>query len=156
MTIDEICTGLRNVDLPDARFQNIEISPLLILIDDSYNANLESTLAALDYLNAFSGSGNKIFILGDMLELGKHSKKLHQSISPLINKSKIDKVFVKGNKVISLFKKLTKSKKGGILYNNSQIIELIKNRLNNNDYLMIKASNATGFNRIVQDLKGQK
>ena len=53
-----------------------------------------------------------------------------------------------------MFKKLTKSKKGGILYNNSQIIELIKNRLNNNDYLMIKASNATGFNSIVNNLKG--
>ena len=35
-----------------------------------------------------------------MLELGIHSKKLHQSISPIINKTKIDKVFVKGNKAI--------------------------------------------------------
>ena len=91
-----------------------------------------------------------------MLELGIHSKKLHQSITPLINKSQIDKVFVKGNKVISIFEKLKKSKKGGILHSKSQIIELIKNKLNNNDYLMIKASNATGFNRIVPDLKGQK
>ena len=33
--------------------------------------------------------------------------------------------------------------------NNSQIIDLIKNDLNNNDYLMVKASNATGFNKIV-------
>ena len=91
-----------------------------------------------------------------MLELGSHSKKLHESIAPLINQTKIDKVFVKGKNVISIFKKLSKSKKGGILHNNSQIIELIKNQLNNNDYLMIKASNATGFNRIVKDLKGQK
>ena len=55
---------------------------------------------------------------------------------------------------MSIFKKLSKSKKGGVLHNKSQIIELIKNKLDNNDYLMIKASNATGFNRIVQDLKG--
>ena len=89
-----------------------------------------------------------------MLELGKHSKKLHQSIAPLINKTKIDKVFVKGNYVNSIFRKLSKSKKGGILYSKSQIIELIKNELNINDYLMIKASNATGFNHIVKDLKG--
>ena len=89
-----------------------------------------------------------------MLELGSYSKKLHQSIVPLINKTKIDKVFVKGKNVISIFKKLSKLKKGGILYSKSQIIELIKNQLNNNDYLMIKASNATGFNKIVKDLKG--
>ena len=89
-----------------------------------------------------------------MLELGSYSQKLHQSIVPLINKTKIDKVFVKGKNVISIFKKLSKSKKGGILYSKSQIIKLIKNQLNNNDYLMIKASNATGFNIIVKDLKG--
>ena len=49
---------------------------------------------------------------------------------------------------------ISKHKKGRILYNNSQIIELIKNDLNNNDYLMVKASNATGFNKIVKNLKG--
>ena len=89
-----------------------------------------------------------------MLELGIHSKKLHQSIAPLINKTKINKVFVKGNNIISTFKKLSNSKKGRILYRKAEIIKLIKNHLNNNDYLMIKASNATGFNRIVKDLKG--
>ena len=36
----------------------------------------------------------------------------------------------------------------------SNINELIKKDLNNNDYLMIKASLATGFNDIVKDLKG--
>jgi len=47
-----------------------------------------------------------------------------------------------------------KPKKVRILLNNSQIIELIRKDLNNNDYLMIKASLATGFNDIVKDLKG--
>ena len=149
-----------NFQIPKGRgdFFNLKINKKNInLIDESYNSNpLSLKSAILNYDKISSKNKKRYLLLGDMLELGKHSKKLHQSISPLINKSKIDKVFVKGNKVISMFKKLTKSKKGGILYNNSQIIELIKNRLNNNDYLMIKASNATGFNRIVQDLKGQK
>ena len=88
-----------------------------------------------------------------MLELGNHSKKLHRSIAPIINQTDVNKVYVKGNKVVYLFEKLTKFKKGKILYNKSQIIDLIRNDLNNNDYLMIKASNATGFNKIVSDLK---
>ena len=53
-----------------------------------------------------------------------------------------------------MFKKLSKSKRGQIFHDKSQIIELIRNDLNNNDYLMIKASNATGFNKIVKDLRG--
>ena len=35
-----------------------------------------------------------------MLELGKHSKKLHQSIAAIINKTNIDKVFIKGHNEI--------------------------------------------------------
>ena len=83
-----------------------------------------------------------------------HSRKLHNSIVPIINKTNIDKVYVKGKDVSGIFNKISKSKKGKILNNKSQIIELIKKDLDNNDYLMVKASNATGFNKIVRDIKG--
>ena len=53
-----------------------------------------------------------------------------------------------------IYKKISNSKKGKILINNSQIDDLIKNDIKNNDYLMIKASLATGFNKIVNELKG--
>ena len=89
-----------------------------------------------------------------MLELGSHSRRLHRSIAPIINHSKIDKVFVKGKMAPIIFKNILKAKKGRILLNKSQIIELIRKDLNNNDYLMIRASLATGFNEIVKNLKG--
>ena len=125
------------------------------LIDESYNSNpLSLKSAILNYDKIDKKDSKKYLLIGDMLELGSHSKKLHQSIAPIINRTKIDKVFVKGKNVVFIFNKLSKHKKGRILYNNSQIIELIKNDLNNNDYLMVKASNATGFNKIVENLKG--
>ena len=125
------------------------------LIDESYNSNpLSLKTAILNYDKINSKKSKKYLLLGDMLELGNHSKKLHQSIAPIINKTKIDKVFVKGNKATFIFDNLLRHKKGRILYSKSQIINLIKNDLNNNDYLMIKASNATGFNKIVKDIKG--
>ena len=89
-----------------------------------------------------------------MLELGSHSKKLHQLIAPVINKTKIDKVFIKGHYMKYMFEKLSNSKKGRVLTNKSQIIDLIRNDLNNNDSLMVKASNATGLNKIVKEIKG--
>ena len=46
------------------------------------------------------------------------------------------------------------AKRGKVFKTNSQMIKFIKNELNNNDYLMVKASNATGFNKIVNELKG--
>ena len=127
----------------------------LNLIDESYNSNplsLKSSILNFDKIQI--NKGKKYLLLGDMLELGKHSKKLHQTIGKIINNTKIDKVFVKGNKVLFIYNSISKKKKGRILNDNSQIIDLIKNDLNNNDYLMVKASNATGFNKIISKIKG--
>jgi len=127
----------------------------LNLIDESYNSNpLSLKSAILNYDKIDTNKSKKYLLIGDMLDLGNHSKKLHESIIPLINRTKIDKVFVKGSKVSSIFNKISQLKKGRILNNKYQIIEMIRNDLNDNDYLMIKASNATGFNKIVNELKG--
>ena len=147
-----------NFKVPNGRgdISKIKIkNKYLNLIDESYNSNpLSLKSAILNYDKIKLKNSKKYLLLGDMLELGKHSKKLHKSIGLIINRTKIDKVFVKGKNVLSTFNLLSKSKRGRILNNKSQIIELIKNDLNNNDYLMIKASNATGFNKIVKDLRG--
>jgi murE/murF fusion protein len=127
----------------------------LNLVDESYNSNpLSLKSAILNFDKIKINKEKKYLLLGDMLELGKHSKRLHQTIATIINNTKIDKVFVKGNEVLFTYNSVSKKKKGRVLNNNSQIIDLIKNDLNNNDYLMIKASNATGFNKIISDIKG--
>ena len=129
----------------------------LNLIDESYNSNpLSLKSAILNFDKIKINKGKKYLLLGDMLELGKHSKKLHQSIGKIINDTKLDKIFVKGRKVLSTYNSISKKKKGRVLKNNSQIIDLIKNDLNNNDFLMVKASNATGFNKIINNIKGSK
>ena len=149
-----------NFKTPDGRgdISKIKITNKnLNLIDESYNSNpLSLKSAILNYDKLELKKSKKYLLLGDMLELGKHSKKLHKSISKIINKSKIDKVFVKGSKVLSIFDSILESKKGRIIKNNSQIIDLLKNDLNNNDYIMVKASNATGLNKVMNDLKGLK
>ena len=110
--------------------------------------------AILNYDKVKTKNAKKYLILGDMLELGSHSKKLHESLSPVINRSNIDKVFVSGKEIFHLYNRISKSKKGSVLKNKLQIKELIERNLDNNDFLMIKASNATGFNKIVRELKG--
>jgi MurE/MurF fusion protein len=129
----------------------------LNLIDESYNSNpLSLKSAILNFDKIKSNKSKKYLLLGDMLELGKYSKKLHQSIGKIINESKIDKVFVKGHKVLFTFNSISKLKRGRILNNDLEIINLIKNDLNNNDYLMVKASNATGLNEMINKIRGLK
>ncbi len=127
----------------------------LNLIDESYNSNplsLESAILNFDKIK--NKKSKKFLLLGDMLELGRHSQKLHKSIASIINQTQIDKVFVKGREVLTIFNSISKLKRGKILNNNFEIIDLIKNELNNNDYLMVKASNATGLNNLVNNFKG--
>ena len=65
-------------------------------------------------------------ILGDMLELGGHSKVLHRKITPIINSSKIDKVHIIGNHIRETYKNITNKKKGLILKERTEINDLIK------------------------------
>ena len=88
----------------------------------------------------------KYLVLGDMLELGQKSRKYHEEISKVINNSDIDKVFVMGKQTIFTFKILNKNKRGNILQNIEDIDLNLRSIISNNDYLMIKGSNATGLN----------
>ena len=88
-----------------------------------------------------------------MLELGKHSLKQHRLISKIVNKTKINQVYVIGKYIKETFKGLKSNKKAKILNDKFNIINLINDNLNNNDYLMIKGSNSTGLHKITNDLK---
>ena len=81
-----------------------------------------------------------------MLELGKKSEILHKRVSEVINKSDIDKVFIKGNKTLTTFKNINKSKRGNIFQQEEDVDYTFNNIISNNDHLMIKGSNATGLN----------
>ena len=119
----------------------------IFLVDETYNSNPLSLKVAIEnYDRIETKNSEKYLILGDMLELGKHSLKQHKSISKIINKTEINKVFVIGKYIKKTFEGLKENKKAGILSKKKDIIKLIKNNLNNNDYLMIKGSNATGLN----------
>ena len=99
---------------------------------------------------------DKYLILGDMLELGKFSKALHKQVAKIINKTSIKKVYVIGNHIKETFHGINRKKRGRILRNKDEIYELIKNDLNNNDHLMIKASNSTGLNKVANNIKKGK
>ena len=87
-----------------------------------------------------------------MLELGKHSKKLHLTMAKEINKTSINNVCVIEKDIRETFKKLIKIKRI-YLKNDSQLDHLINNKLKNGDYLMIKGSNSTGLFNYVSKLK---
>ncbi len=116
-------------------------------IDESYNANPLSVKNAIKKLSLIKKENfKKYLILGDMLELGSKSRKFHEDLSQVINNSDIDKVFIKGKKTLFTYKHINKDKRGNILQNIEDIDFSLSKMISNNDYLMIKGSNATGLN----------
>ena len=124
------------------------------LFDESYNSNPLSLKFALNKLNKLNTkSKRKFMLLGDMLELGKHSKKLHIEVADIINNTSIDKVYVYGNEVIETFNKIRPQKRGRILNSKKDILNFMINDIKNGEFLMIKGSNSTGLYKICQILK---
>ena len=127
------------------------------LIDESYNANPLSVKNAIKNFDLIKKQNfKKYLLLGDMLELGKKSEILHKNLSKVINKSDIDKVFVKGSKSLTTFKNIHKDKRGNIFQQEEDVDFTLNNIIANNDYIMIKGSNATGLNNLSKKMiKGQ-
>jgi len=121
----------------------------ITIIDDTYNANLESCIAAIDYLNAFSGSGRKILVLGDMLELGNASTSQHEKLGSKCSEANLDAVFTIGKRTLS-----TQSTIHGVPinlhYNNSgDLISSLKSQLQDNDKILFKGSRGMKMERII-------
>ena len=79
LSLDEISAGLTNAKLTSGRLRRY-LSHGLTVIDDTYNANPESVIAALETLASLPGSGRRIAALGMMAELGEHAVEAYPRI----------------------------------------------------------------------------
>ncbi len=76
--------------------QNIEQHGPYTVIADCYNASPDSMRAALQVLKEMKSSGRKVAVLGDMLELGELSRKLHEIVGDMASISGADQIFCYG------------------------------------------------------------
>lgn len=96
MSPKDIINGMGKIKPPKMRLEFKEIAGISI-IDDTYNANPLSMANALDTLAVFKSSGKKIFVCGDMLELGESGPVYHRELGKKIAAIKIDRLITIGN-----------------------------------------------------------
>ncbi len=75
---EDVLAALADFALPGARWRRVERGGITF-IDDTYNANPDAMVAALDTLASLPG-GRKVAVLGDMFELGAQSAELHRKV----------------------------------------------------------------------------
>ena len=79
VSAEKCAERLAGFSLPGARWRRTERWGA-VFIDDSYNANPDSMIAALDAFAAIPCEGRRIAVLGDMFELGENASALHRKV----------------------------------------------------------------------------
>lgn len=100
--LKQIQIGLLESPIIPGRLESIKLNKNIILINDTYNANVASTIIAIKILEKMPGY--KILVIGDMAELGEKSILYHKIIGNIVNVSNIDYVFSFGKYSYEIFK----------------------------------------------------
>ena len=151
--INLIRKGIQEFELTKKRMDIQRIRNNIKIINDSYNASYDSTRAVLKHLRYTEGN-KKIAVLGDMLELGEYSEELHRMVGKEITKHKIDVLITIGNdsKYIADEAKINKDNIY-VCSNNQEAYEILENILEENDVVLLKASNLLNLSEILEMLK---
>jgi UDP-N-acetylmuramoyl-tripeptide--D-alanyl-D-alanine ligase len=137
------------------RFRLMHEDGPFLLIDESYNANPSSMRAALALLAhaAPVGSGRRIAVLGDMLELGEQAAALHAELAEPLAAAKADLVFLAGPLMKSLWQALPDRCRGAYAEQADALGPILSRALRPGDVVMVKASAGTRLKPIVETLK---
>jgi UDP-N-acetylmuramoyl-tripeptide--D-alanyl-D-alanine ligase len=153
----EIQRGLAECQPPKMRMQFWEANGVRVL-DDCYNANADSMIAALETLCDLPLQGRRVAVLGDMAELGAQSEAAHREVGRHAAKLQIGQLFTVGNRSAVTAQA---ARDAGL----TRVIEFpdveaavraVKNFLKTGDVVLLKASRSTRLERITETLKAEK
>lgn len=132
--------ALANMRPAPGRLEPIRIGGLLIL-NDTYNANPVSMKMAIDLLGSIDRPA--IAVLGDMLELGKKSRQLHEDIGSYARRS-VDQLLTYGRQ--------SEHYGGRHFTEGNELLRYLCDNLTGNEVILFKASRALRYERFVHGL----
>jgi len=137
----------------------MEVVPLKggeTLINDAYNANPYSMEVALETLVEVKGKGRAIAVLGDMLELGNFEKEAHEQLGERMSELAIDFLLALGKDaplvVESAIRHGFPIERTRIVESHSEAISLLRQMLENGDWILVKGSRRMAMEKIVEGL----
>jgi UDP-N-acetylmuramoyl-tripeptide--D-alanyl-D-alanine ligase len=156
MALDEISTALSQTN-SQLRLVAVKTDSGALILDDTYNATPESTIAALDLLSELDGQ--KIAVLGDMLELGEYEEighvqvgeKAAQVVNHLITVGEKGRIIAKTAKQKGLAPLAVTCVKDALA-----AADLLRYNLKTNDIVLVKGSHGLRMDRISTILEASK
>ena len=153
ITWGEIVNGLQN-SRSQLRLVAVHTANGALLLDDSYNASPESTLAALNLLDEMDG--RKVAVLGDMLELGQYAQQGHHMVG--VRAAEVADQLVTVGELGNLIAQSARdaglpARKIHSVTDVPQAVEVLQGLLNSGDVALIKGSHGLRMDRIVSALE---
>jgi UDP-N-acetylmuramoyl-tripeptide--D-alanyl-D-alanine ligase len=126
------------------------------IIDESYNANPDTMLQSIKNLENIKVKNNKkIIILGTMNELGNNSYKIHYKLLQQLDATIFKFVILCGEFFELSVKNLNPNNEFIHFKNTNKIMQFLKEKVHNNDIILIKCSNSTKINKFAKILLKQ-
>ena len=129
-------------------------------INDAYNANPKSMEAALEVLASFNGRGRRVFVCGEMRELGPASHALHRALGTRVAASSVNLLFALGEKGLEVLKGAVEA---GFTYQATchapsaeSLAEALRDALRPGDVVLLKASRGVHLERVLTMLKDHR
>ncbi|MBY0376918.1 hypothetical protein K2P96_03015 [Patescibacteria group bacterium] len=146
--------SLKNYDFAPGRMCLLKGINNTLIIDDTYNSSPFACESALKTLGEIKQeSGRKIAVLGDMLELGKHTGEAHKNIGK-IAKDLVDILIVVGPRALSIKEGALEagmSESNIFEFANSSLAgDYLKTILQNGDMILVKGSQGVRMERVVE------
>src|SRR4029077_6167342 len=157
LTLEEIACGLAKTAIPGNRLKVQKLGPVLV-INDAYNANPESMVAALKTATSFAVRGRRVAALGRMGELGKESDAGHRQVGRAVAELAFDYLVTVGEeaRLIAQAANGAGLKRTREASSHEQAVEVLLDYLEPGDLLLVKGSLSSAMDRVVRGLETAK
>jgi UDP-N-acetylmuramoyl-tripeptide--D-alanyl-D-alanine ligase len=144
---------IARLQLPSMRWETQKVNGVVV-INDAYNANPKSMASALDTFGKMNVEGKKIFVCGDMLDLGSDEEYWHRSLGTEVVKAGVHILITVG--VMSKWVGESAREKGFSknsvfsCENHQEVLDVLKSFISSGDTVLVKGSRGMSLEKAVE------
>lgn len=150
---EDIEESIKEFTLSPHRLEYIKRDKYTI-IDDTYNASLDSVKNALSLLQKVKG--RRVFIFGDILELQEYAEEIHREIGKICNEYEVDLLITVGNLTKYTDEEFGLKRSKYHFEDNDKLLDELMNIIKEDDTILVKGSHAMNLVRVVNFLSREK
>jgi len=144
LPLDRVAEGAPGIAFSRWRGEEHDLDGGALLINDAWNANPVSMVAALRYLRSRAGDRRPLAVLGEMAELGPEAPAYHRAVGAAAADLGVD--------VVAVGNGLAREYGGTLVGSVDEAVALLRERLREDHVVLVKASRAAGLERVASAL----